>query len=483
MSLSSKTESMGKPTRPIRSDSPFTFMVLALGGLTFTMLQFLVIPALPTIDRDITATQAAGTWVLTVFLISVSVSSPIVGRLGDLFGKKRMLVLSLIVIALGSCLGGRADSLPELLVARAIQGTGGGILPLAFGIIRDQSPQGHIPSRIAYFNTSLSIGAGLGVLLAGPVVDHLSTHWLFWLPAIIAALAALGAFLYASDSHVKAPGPFNFGAALLLSAWLIALLVATSQGQSWGWKSVPILGLFAGGLVLASLWVAVELRSTFPLVDLHMVRLPIVSRVNAAAFLFGAGQLSAYVVIPPFVQTPLSAGYGFGASTGQGALFLLPTLVFSVVGSVIFARIAAATHAKIAMVSGSLINAAAFALLSAAHDEAWHFYVATASLGFGIGLVIPSMTNLIVAAVPQTQTGVATGMNNNIRTLGQAIGSQIAGGVVTAGVIPGMLPREQRYVMGFIVVALAFSVAAFVSLGVPGRRRDPQGYPRSSAAV
>jgi EmrB/QacA subfamily drug resistance transporter len=461
------TTSAAPHDEPQRQHYGLTFAALALAAATFAVLQSLVAPALPEIQRDLHASATAVTWVLTGYLLSASVLTPIIGRLGDMFGKERTLIYSLGILGAGSLLAALATDINVLIAARVIQGGGGAIFPLAFGIIRDEFPRERVATGIAMISAILGIGAGLGIVAAGPIVDTLSYHWLFWFPFFLVVVATIATVFFVPESPVKAPGRVNWAGAALLSAWLVCLLVGISEGSSWGWGDARILGLFAAAVVLLFLWIANEQRAAEPLVDMTMMRVRGVWTVNAAAFLVGAGMYSSFVLIPLFTVTPRSAGYGFGASVTQAGLFLLPSTVAMLVVSPLAGRLANRVGSRVPLVLGSLSTCLAFVFLAAEHDRPWEFYVGSALLGIGIGLAFASLANLIVEAVRPDQTAVATGMNTVMRTLGGSVGSQIGASVIAATVVGHALPTEHGFTVAFIVAAIACALAALASLAVP----------------
>jgi EmrB/QacA subfamily drug resistance transporter len=452
---------------PHRQHYGLTFAALALAGLTFALLQSLVAPALPEIQRDLHASETAAAWILTAYLLSASILTPIVGRVGDMFGKERTLVLSLAVLAFGTLVAALAHSIGVLIAARVVQGCGGAIFPLAFGIIRDEFPRERVASGIALISAILGIGGGLGIVLAGPIVDALSYHWLFWFPLGLVAIATVTTVLFVPESPIKVPGRVNVGGALLLSAWLVCLLVAISEGSSWGWTDVRIVGLFVAALVLLVAWVRNEQRAAEPLVDMQMMRVRGVWTVNAAAFLVGAGMYSSFILIPLFVETPASAGYGFGATVTGAGLFLLPSTVMMLLVSPIAGRMANRVGARVPLIAGAATTSVAFAFFAVAHSARWEIYLGSALLGAGIGLAFASLANLIVEAVRPDQTGVATGMNTVMRSLGGSIGTQIGASVIAGTVVGHALPTDHGFTLAFIIASVACGLAALASLGVP----------------
>ncbi|MFC7492783.1 MULTISPECIES: MFS transporter [unclassified Nocardioides] len=450
-----------------RTDHRVTFAVLCVGVASFSLLQSMVNPVLPTIQAALDTDQTTVTWVLTAYLVSASVFTPIIGRVGDKVGKERMLVVALGALAVGSLLAAVAGSIGVLIVARAIQGIGGGVLPLTFGIIRDEFPREKVAGAIGTSAALLAVGGGVGLVIAGPLVDALSYHWLFWIPLIMTTAAAVAAAIWVPESPERAPGRINVGTALLLSAWLVALLVAVSQGHHWGWGSGRVVGLFVAAAILLPTWVVAEARSSHPLVDMKMMRIPTVWTVNLVALLFGFGMYSTFAFLPQFLQTPEAAGYGFGATVSESGLLLVPQTVASFVGGVAAGRLAGRFGSKALLVVGAGLTALGTFGLTFFHDEVWMVVVESSISGLAFGLAFAAMSNLVVDAVPQSQTGVASGMNTNIRTVGGAIGSAVIATVVTGTLQSSGVPVEDGYTHGFLVLALVATAAAVVAAFVP----------------
>jgi EmrB/QacA subfamily drug resistance transporter len=447
--------------------------VLAVGGGAYALLQSLVVPALPTLQKDLGTTPAGVTWIFTAYLLAASVATPIAGRLGDMFGKQRTLVVVLTGVCLGTFVAALATTLPVMIGARLIQGLGGAIFPLAFGIIRDEFPRERVAGGIGLISGLLGIGGGLGIVLSGPILAHLDYHWLFWIPFGVLVLTVLGTMLLVPESPIRAPGEIHWLGAGLLSLWLVCLLLAISEAPDWGWLSARTLGLLAIAAVLAVVWVGVEARSRMPLVDMQMMRLRGVWTTNLAGFLIGFGMYSAFVLIPQFVQTPPSNGYGFGSSVTQAGLFLIPSTVLMLVAAPFAGRLSGRYGSKLPLVLGSAITTITFLLLAIAHTAHWQIYLASALLGIGVGFAFASMANLMVEAVRPDQTGIATGMNAVMRTVGGAIGGQIAASILSARLLDDGLPDERGYTLSFGIMAAALCASVAASLAVPGglRRR------------
>ena len=465
--------------RSSRGRPAVTFAVLAMGVAAFALLQSLVIPVLTTVQHELHTTQSAVTWVLTAYLLSASIMTPILGRVGDMTGKKRVFVATLVALAVGSLLAAVAPSIGVLIVARVIQGFAGGMLPVAFGIIRDEFPAEKVAGAVGVIAALTAVGAGLGIVLAGPIVGALDWHWLFWLPMILTVVAAVSAILFVPESPQRTPGRISWLPALLLSGWLVALLVALSEAPSWGWGSGSVLGLLAVAVVLAAGWVLAELRSATPLIDMKMMRRTAVWTNNLVALLIGVGMYATFAFLPEFVQTPTAAGYGFGASITRSGLMLLPSSVTMFIVGLLAGRLARKLGGRTLVICGCLVGCGAMSMLAFAHHHQWQIYVSSALMGIGFGLVFSAMSALIVAAVPPSQTGVASGMNANIRTIGGSIGSAVMASIVTSQLEPSGLPREAGYTTGFAVMAGGLLLASAAGLLMPSTRRlrDTAGGP------
>lgn len=455
---------------PQRSSPSLTLAVISLGAIAYSLLQSLVAPALPDIQEATGASASAVSWILTSYLLAASVATPILGRLGDIHGKERVLFWVLIALAVGTLLSAVATSLPLLIAGRVIQGAAGGIFPLAFAIIRDEFPRERVAGAIGMMSSLLGIGGGLGVVLAGVIVDALDYHWLFWIPLPVILLSAALTRRYVPESPVRAPGSINWAGAALLSVGLALLLFGVSQASTWGWGDPGTLGLIAAGLLVLGAWIRNEGAAKEPLVDMQMMRIRGVWTTNLAAMLVGVGLYTSLILVPQFVQEPTSTGYGFGSSVTAAGMFLLPTTVAMLVIGQFAGQIERRWGARNSLIAGCVVTAAGYGVLAFAHTEHWQVYLASALLGVGLGLSFGALANLIVVAVRQDQTGVATGMNTVMRTIGGAVGAQLAGTLLAGGVVAATgLPSEGAYTAGFVMCGGALLVGVLVSLRIPAR--------------
>ncbi len=454
-----------------RSREATTFAVLTVAVCSFALLQSLVVPVLARVQAEFDTSQTTVTWVLTAYLLSASIATPILGRIGDAVGKRRMLVVTLAMLAVGSAMAALAPSIGWLIVARVVQGLGGGVLPLSFGIVRDEFGD-RMTGVLSVLASLTAVGFGGGIVLAGPIVDHLGYAWLFWLPMIATIVAAVAAQLFVPESPVRTPGRLPIVPGLLLGAALVSLLLPVSQGRQWGWTSPGTLALLGSSIVLGAWWVRSENRAPVPLIDMKMMRLRGVWTTNLVAGFVGFGMFAAFGFLPQFLQTPQEAGYGFSATISESGHLLVPSAIASFLMGFTTARLMRRLGARLVITTGTIVSAAAFLTMAFFHDHQWQLYLATTVQGVGSGLVFLSLAGVVIASVPAHQTGVASGMNANIRTIGGSIGSAVMAGVVTAHTGVGDYPAESGYTVGFTLLAVGMLVAAAVATLMPDVHRQ-----------
>ncbi|MDV9197575.1 MFS transporter [Streptomyces sp. Wh19] len=458
------------PATGARGGTAAPFAALLLAVLSFSLMQTMVVPALPDLQREFDASTTSVSWVLSSFLLTASVATALLGRVGDMFGKRRVLIASLTVFAAGTLLAALSDSLPLLITARAVQGVGSAAFPLAFGIVRDQFPRERVPVAIGLISSTFGIGFGVGLVIPGPIVDALNWHWIFWLGLIVILLGIAAVAAFIEESSVRSPGRIDWAGVVLLSGGVVALLLAISEGKSWGWASGGVIGLLVGAAVLLVVFVYVETKVREPLIDIELLRRPAVLTSHITALIIGFGMYGAFTLVPLLAQTPSKAGYGFDASVTESGLFMVPMAVTMLIASPLAGRIGAAMGWKLPLVLACLIGVVGFVVYAGAHDTEWAMYAGSAVLGIGVGFAFAALANLVVSAVDRSQTGQATGINTIMRTIGGSLGAQIAASLVASRTIPGTrVPAESGYTTAFVMSAIALGVATVAALAGPGK--------------
>ena len=476
MSTPALTVPVAQRTAPIIS-------VLLLAGMAYALSQTMVFPALPSIADHFDAGPEATSWVLTAFFLAASVATPIFGKLGDLYGKDRVLPIVLGLLCVGSIMCALAPSIGWVIAGRAISGAAGGIFPLAFGIIRDTFPPLRVAGAIGLLSAVFGVGGGIGLPMSGILAEHAGVPWLFWSGVIIAFPAMVGVALLVPRSPRIPGATVDWIGGGLLSLSLVLLLLGVTEANSWGWGSPKTIALLVGGVGVLGIWLQVERVVEEPLIDLRLLRLRAVLATNVATFLIGFAMFSAFALIPRFVQAPESTGYGFGDSVTTAGLILLPSAIIQLIVGPVAGRLGAAFGFRVTLVTGCLAAVVSFVMLTFWHATAFQLLLAGIFLGAGVAFSFASMANLIVSAVPQSDVGIATGINTIMRTAGGAFGSAAVTAIL-AGSATGVdgLPTEGGYTAAFVASVVVGLLAVLAATFVPRPSAKPVGVPAPAAA-
>ncbi|MGW0711449.1 MFS transporter [Streptomyces sp. NPDC002643] len=448
--------------------------VLAFAGITVALMQTLVLPIVPTLPRLLNASASDTTWAVTATLLAGAVATPVAGRLGDMYGKRRALLTSLTVMCAGSVLCALSDTLAPLIVGRALQGLAAGVIPLGISIMRDELPAERLTSATAMMSASLGVGVALGLPAAALIADNASWHALFWTAATICAVVTVLVLLFVPASQVRTGGRFDTPGALGLSTALVCLLLAVSKGAFWGWSSATTLGLFAAGTVVLLLWGRYELRAAQPLVDLRATARRQVLLANVTALVFGFSLYAMMLVIPQLMQLPAATGYGMGESLLVVGLVMAPQGLVMMVVSGASARVSSRWGPKATLMLGAFVVATSYALNLVLMSEIWHLVLVSCVVGAGVGFAYGSIPSLIMAAVPPSQTAAANSLNTLARTIGSSLSSAVAGVIfsqMTTPLGPTAVPSESafRTVMAIGCGAALFAVALAALIPRPSR--------------
>jgi EmrB/QacA subfamily drug resistance transporter len=447
-------------------------LTLVAAGVAFSLSQTLVVPALPALAKEFDASPSAVSWVLTGFLVSASIATPIVGKLGDLYGKGRMLTAVLALFSAGAVINALAGSIEVVIAGRVLQGVAGGVFPLAFGIVRDTFPREQVPGGLSIVSAIFGIGGGIGLPLSGVIVDNIDLQWLFWIN-LFALPAAFAAYRLVPPSPAVPNARVDWLGAVLLSGALAGILLGVSQAGEWGWGSTANVGSIAGGLVLLGVFVLVEGRASQPLIELRVLRQRSVAATNLTGFLVGLAMFSSFLIMPQFAQAPESSGYGFGFSVTQAGLLLMPTALAQLLAGPLATGVAVRIGFRAVLTLGAVMISASFLINTFAHSHPWELVIGGILLGAGITFAFAAMANLIVEAVPQSEVGIATGINTVMRTVGGSFGAAAATAILTASELEELpLPTEGAYTAAFAFSSAAGVLAFAASRLVPrpGRR-------------
>jgi MFS family permease len=448
--------------------------VLVVGALDLGLEQFMVIPVLPAVQQAYSASLTAATWLVTGFLLAAVTAAPTLGRLGDMYGKRRLLLASVGAFAVGSLVCALAESMTALIAGRVVQGMGAALGPLAVGLARDRVSPERAPILIGLLVAAAGTGAAIGLLLGGVLVDAFSVDAVFWFMFAVAVGLFLAVLLLVPETPVRESVRPDWAGGLLLTAALGTGLLAISQGNAWGWGSARFVILMVFSATVLSGFVAVERRVSAPLVEMRlMARRPAWS-ANLAAFAMGFALFIAGVVIPQIASLPEASGYGFGLTFAEIGLVLLPGALALILGAWVSGSLVRRTGARALVRAGALSAALAYAWLALDHGSVGSVVAANMPLGFGIGLAFAAITNLMVRAVSERRTAVFVATTLVCRAAGAALGAQVAAAIVIAGGIvePGF-PADSGFTGAFVLGLGAALVALGATIAIPGRVADP----------
>jgi MFS family permease len=448
-------------------------------------MQTIVVPLLPELPALTHSKPADVSWLVTVTLLTGAVFTPLLGRAGDMYGKRQVLLIALGSMVLGSLLCAISSDLPVLILGRAFQGAAVAVVPLGISILRDELPPERVMPSIAIMSSTLGVGAAFGIPAATLVVEYANWHTMFWICLALGLLNILAVLLIVPESALRSSGRFDVLGALGLSGFLVCLLLAVSKGSAWGWASPATVGLFIGAIVIVPLWGAYELRSRSPLVDLRVSSRPAVLFTNLAALLIGFAFYANSLSTAQLVQEPKSTGYGLGASIVVSGLCLLPGGVAMVLLSPVSARLSKARGPRFTLAVASGLMALGYVVRLFTSENLAAIVAGATVVAAGTAMAYSALPALIMHAVPVTETAAANGLNTLMRTIGQAICSAIVVTVLTNVVATKSgvtAPTLNAYLTVFVIAGLCAVAAVGLTLLIPARRAVPARHPELAEA-
>ncbi|MEV7325165.1 MFS transporter [Streptomyces sp. NPDC093970] len=485
------SEAPVRPTGPVRPADPrpnAVVAVLALAGITVSLMQTLVIPIVPELPGFLHASASDAAWAVTATLLAAAVATPVAGRLGDMFGKRLMLLVSLALLVTGSVVAALSDTLVPMIVGRALQGLAASVVPLGISIMRDELPPERLAGSTALMSASLGVGGALGLPAAAFIADHFDWHVLFWTSAALGVVALALVVLLVPESSVRSGGRFDAVGAAGLAVGLVSLLLAVSKGADWGWASGTTLGLFALAVVVLTAWGLFELRTARPLVDLRTTARRQVLFTNLASIAFGFSMFAMSLVLPQLLQLPTQTGYGLGRSMMTVGLVMAPQGLVMMAFAPVSAAVTRAKGPKITLMIGAVIVAAGYGLNILLMSQVWHLVLVSCVIGAGVGFAYGAMPALIMGAVPASETAAANSLNTLMRSIGTSVASAVAGVILahmTTSLGGTALPSENAFKSVMAVGAGAAVLALVLASFLPGRPpadAPPAGAPAEPAA-
>lgn len=451
---------------PTRSSSPLVItLVVSLCGIAVSLTQTMIIPLVSILPDILHADAADASWAITVTLLVGAVTTPIGGRFGDMFGKRRMLLVSLGALFLGSAVSAMADSLAPMVVGRGLQGASIMAVPLGISILRDELPEERVGTGIAFVSASLGFGGALGLPLSAVIVEKANWHALFYVTGGAAALCAVAILLLVNESPVRTRGRIDVPGALGLAVGLTALLLAISKGGDWGWGGPITLGLLALSVVVFGLWTVHQLHTRDPMVDLRVSARPQVLFTNIVSLLMAFAMYGMSLIPVQVFMAPEETGYGLGLTILEAGLLMAPGGLVMLVASPLGARLSAIRSPRTTVAVASLIITVGYVIFLFLRTEPWQVVMVTMLISAGVGMGYAALPALIMGAVPVTETGAANGLNALMRSVGTSLSAAVIG-VVLAEMTLDLGGRSLPTNDGFTVVILISLVASIASLAM-----------------
>lgn len=449
---------------------------LSVVALTVAVLQTAVVPVLGVIAVQLQAPPVDVSWAVTANLLAAAATTPMIGRFADLHTKKRVLLVVLAVVLAGSALAATTSSLLLLIIARVLQGASFALYPIGVSILREELPAARLMGAMAIISGVLGFGGGMGLVITGLLMrGDAHYHRVFWFTTVFCAVVIVAVGLVVPSRPRSGSGSVDWAGALGLAGALTALLLAITQGSSWRWTSPQTLGCAAGGLALLGLWWWWERRSAQPLVSIDMLTRRPILLTNIATVLVGMGLYCVFLGLTGYVQAPVDAGYGMGASVlYTSVVFLFPGALAGFLTALASGGWIDRYGARRVLVAGAAIGVVGFVALAALERAGWPAIVAGILVNVYITLAYGALPALVVSEVEPGETAVATSINAIARTLGGAIAAAMIAMVLTRTSVTGH-PPESSFTAIFALGALTgiLAMVLIAASGPPPRRSRP----------
>ena len=457
-------------TSPTTSRPFLTVAALCFGGLMAALTQTMVIPIQGELPRLLDSTASNTAWVVTITLLCAAITMPISGRLADLFGKQRVLVVSTVILIVGSVVSALSSTLAPMLVGRGLQGLAMGFIPVGIALLREVVPAHLASTAVAAMSATLGVGGAIGLPLSAWIVQVGNWHALFWVSAVVATLVLVAVLTVVPHVHDATPGHFDLPGAVGVAVGLTVVLVGISKGSTWGWGSGRTLGFLVVGILVLLAWGAFELRTSEPLVDLRSTaRLPVLL-TNLAAVAIGMGMMAQAIVMPQLLQLPGTLDYGLGQTILQTGLWMAPGGLMMLLFAPVSSRLMDTIGPKVTLMIGATVLGLGYLVAFALMSAPWQLMIATIVISIGVGIGYAAMPTLVLDATPAREAGSAVGVNTLMRSLGTTIASALMGTLLTSSTTslgPVDVPTEGAFQLCFIIGAVAAFVGVAITAAIP----------------
>lgn len=460
----------------VASRSPYLMLFVAgFSSLCAALMQSVVIPIQPELPNLLDTSRANAAWVVTATLLAGGVAMPVSGKLADLYGRKPVLVISSLILLIGSLFCALSDAFGVVIVGRVLQGLAMGYIPVAISFVREVMPAHLRNTAVAGISATLGVGGALGLPIAAWIAQSYDWHSLFWMTSGLALIMVIANAVFLPNVPAVQTGRLDIIGALGMAIGVVALLVGVSKGNDWGWTSAATLGSLIGGIIVLLLWGRFEVAQKNPLIDLRTTARRPILLTNIAALLAGFGMMAQSIVIPQLLQSPESTGYGLGQTMLQTGLWMAPAGLMMLVFTPISSRMLTAVGGRITLATGMFVMTCGYGVAFFLLSEPWQLMVATCISSAGVGIAYAAMPTLIMENAPRSEAGAGVGVNALMRSMGTTVAGAIMALVLasmTASLGGTELPTLEAFKICFALGAASGLGAAIVTLFVTTKASD-----------
>jgi len=466
---------MAIESEKISNSAWMTLAILSCLGLIAMYTETMILPAIPDFIKDFDITYNTSSWILSSYLIAGAVATPIVGKLSDVYGKKKMLLIIMVVYSSGVLAGGLANGFPVMIMARIAQGMGISMFPIAFGIIREVLPEKKLAIGQTLFSSTFSGGAVIGLLAGANIIQSYGWHATFFsiLPVAVILAFVIFRFIHVKEQKIEAKPQIDLKGAFALASTVVSFLVGISYLEQGIDSSFEFVGLFGITAISLGLFIAIEKRAESPLVNLHLMTHRRLLPATLILLIVGMCTFMVYQTIPILIRSPQPLGFGGDALVV--AAVQLPFMIILLVGTVMSGFVLNRIGNTRLTAIGTIVSTIGFVSLLLFHSTEYMIGITLAIIAAGLSFAFVGGFNIVLLSAPIESTGIALGMTLLLNLVGQSIGPSLAAmyqqmhqGMVQG--IPGRFPTTEAYDLIFLSATLISLTAVILALALNRRK-------------
>ncbi|MET0370545.1 MAG: MFS transporter [Sphingobium sp.] len=466
--------------KPGRGSFPLIIVALGMAEMTCAFESSMIYMVLSSLYKEYGDPVRVG-WLLTAFTLTSAGSAAICGRLGDLFGRRRVLLIMLTIALAGSLLSAFAHNLTLVIVGRAMQGSTMAVLPLCYGLLRENFDSNRMTRGVGLLGAAYALGTGAGMIAGGAIVDRFHWQGIFFVSAGAAVLAIILALVLVPRSPAQPrSGRMDIAGGVFFAPAIALILLGFMQLAKVKDGATLAIGMIASGLLMLALWARHELRHENPLIDVRLLKNRSILFANLCIFFIGIGPMLSITVVMPLLEQPLWTGTGFGLPATVTGFLKLPSNAMSIFAVIVAGYAASRYGVRPLLIMAAMVSAVGWAVIAAGSNILILFIVLQAVALIPVQTILFALTpRIVMEAAPHDRTSEATGLTQVIRALGQALGAQIMGYLLATSLVSsphhsGTYPAASAYTLTFIAMCLFSALALAAAFALP--RQTVAGY-------